>query len=576
MSKQQFRKIIDYGIFPIILLCYPLRHINQGIDLTDTGYSLYNFEVFQETEATWWVISTYLANFIGFTLQQLPTGNTLFGMNLMTSLLVSATSLIAYFLLKEQIPAYIVFIGEVIAISLCWCPTVILYNYLTYFFVTLGIFFLYHGLIKDKIWCYILAGCMLGINVMVRFPNLVEASLILSVWYYGCLKRKKTIVIVRETGWCVLGYLIGFSLGFFLILIRFGITDFLNMLQELSELGSVSSGSEYSVLSMALIPFMLYLENIKWIIFMIIPTYLGILYFRVWKGKYNRINQALYIVGVIILFRWFYGKGLFNVQYQTYDAILRLGMLFIMLSFAFFAWCLVSKKVMKEQKLGASMAIILLIITPLGSNNNIYPILNNLFLIAPTIICMCYLLIRYSHINFAIQGMLAGFLILFLVQSILFGQAFVFRGSTEYSKRDTEVTLIPKLEGMYTDVVRANAIEELYEFLEVEEQLGSNLLTFGHLPALHYYFGMSTYLTSAWIDLDSYTDEMLESAVDSRSSADLEELVIIVDLDTADKIEEGYVEEQMNMQYKYSVIVALINGQQYKQQMKNELFAVYY
>ncbi|MFI3199922.1 MAG: hypothetical protein R3Y54_00165 [Eubacteriales bacterium] len=581
MSKKQWKKIVEYGFFPLFLVVYPFRHINQGVDLTDTGYSLYNYEMFQEVEASWWVIATYLSNWIGDLLQQTPMGDTLLGMNVCSALLISSTALIAYFLLKEQIPAHLVWLGELLAISLCWCPTVILYNYVTYFLVTLGIFFLYHGLTRGHNWCYLVSGCCLGLNVFVRFPNLVESILILCVWYYGCLTRKTTKKIIQDTGWCVLGYILGIMLGVLPILLRFGMDDIVSTIQELSQLGSATGGSDYSIVTMALIPFVIYLQNLKWVVYMAIPTCFGVVYFRFWKRKeqflkYCWIQKALYMIGVLVLFRWFYGQGLFNIQYQTYDSMLRLGIIFIMLSFTFLSWCLVSKKVTKEQKLGASMGLLLLIITPFGSNNNIYPILNNLFLIAPIMICMCYLLIRYSTISFAVQGMLAGFIFLFFIQSLLFGHFFVFRGSSEYLLRDTRITTIPRLQGMYTDEIRANSIEELYEFLKEQERLDAELVTLGNLPALHYYFGMSAYLTTAWIDLDSYSNIMFLQDMDMRRrNEETDDFVLIVDISMVDMIEYGQIEET-SQAFKYREIVALIEEKEYQEQMKNELFAVYY
>lgn len=35
-------------------------------------------------------------------------------------------------------PAWMAFAGEIIAISFCWCPSTILYNYLTYFLFLAG------------------------------------------------------------------------------------------------------------------------------------------------------------------------------------------------------------------------------------------------------------------------------------------------------------------------------------------------------------------------------------------------------------------------------------------------------
>ena len=111
-------------IFPFILLIYPLIKINQGIDVSDTTYSLSNYLYFQRLEGTW-VISTYLSNVLGWLLTKLPWGTTLLGMNLYTGLIVSGLAVSVYFFMCKWMPAWIVFVGEIIAIGFLWIPTVI-------------------------------------------------------------------------------------------------------------------------------------------------------------------------------------------------------------------------------------------------------------------------------------------------------------------------------------------------------------------------------------------------------------------------------------------------------------------
>ena len=131
------RRIVEKVIFPAVLLIYPLLLIHQGIDVSDTTYSLGYYRFMGEMDMTW-VLATYLANVAGAFLLKLPMGNTLLGMNFYTGLLVSAIALVCYYALSRWMPSLIVFLGEVTALSLCWCPTTILYNYLTYFFFAAG------------------------------------------------------------------------------------------------------------------------------------------------------------------------------------------------------------------------------------------------------------------------------------------------------------------------------------------------------------------------------------------------------------------------------------------------------
>ena len=158
-------------VFPILLFLYPLLWMNQGIDVSDPMYSLTNFRFFPQMEGSW-ALATYLANVTGWLLMKLPFGGTLLGMNFYTRLIISAMALLSYYFLKGKMPAWIAFAGEIMAVSFCWCPTTILYNYLTYFLFLAVCILLYRGLIWNRRSLLVWAGVCLGLNVMVRTPNI--------------------------------------------------------------------------------------------------------------------------------------------------------------------------------------------------------------------------------------------------------------------------------------------------------------------------------------------------------------------------------------------------------------------
>ncbi len=178
------------NLFIVILAFYPLRHIGQGIDLWDTGYNYANFQYMgTEHMGSMWMFSTYLANVAGNWLTKLPNADTLRGMNLYTGLFVSVLALAGYFFCtrKLKMPKGIVFVGEMAAISLCWCPTALLYNYLTYVLFLSSYILLYLGLTKEKKGFLAGAGVLLGANVLVRFSNLPEMGMIVAVWAYDVI-----------------------------------------------------------------------------------------------------------------------------------------------------------------------------------------------------------------------------------------------------------------------------------------------------------------------------------------------------------------------------------------------------
>ena len=79
-------------LFPVILILFPLLKVNQGIDLTDTAYSLGNYAFFGENTVLWTLL-TFLSNVLGFFFTKLPFGGTMLGMKVYSSLLISAMAL---------------------------------------------------------------------------------------------------------------------------------------------------------------------------------------------------------------------------------------------------------------------------------------------------------------------------------------------------------------------------------------------------------------------------------------------------------------------------------------------------
>ena len=171
----KIQKLFPKIIFPIILFIYPLYGFNLGADLSDTTYSLGNYMYFDSMTGSW-KYATFLSNLLGAGLLKLA-GNKMILMTFLCGMVISATALAAYLVLSKIYNPAMVFIGEIIAICMTWCPNVILYNYLTYLLLTLAALVLYKAILADSKKLYILAGAILGLNVFVRVSNLLKLFL---------------------------------------------------------------------------------------------------------------------------------------------------------------------------------------------------------------------------------------------------------------------------------------------------------------------------------------------------------------------------------------------------------------
>lgn len=518
-NKKMLLSILYNIVFPLVLLLYPLVKSGIGVDYMDSMYSPGNFVFFSEMEGTW-VIATYLSNVVGFLLTKLPGAGTYLGLRIYTNLFVSALALISYFWLKNRIKinAWIVAIGELIAIGFCWCPTTILYNYLTYLFMLLSLICLYEGLTQDKKNLLVLAGVFLGANLLVRFPNVIEVGFIVAVWLYGFLKKKKFVKVVQDTLWCILGYFacVGVLMG--IIIISYGMNAYVDMIASLFSM--TDSASSYKPIEMILAIVREYLNGLKWPVGMAIYVLIVSLMFQIMKGRLIWAKKLATVLGIIVLFRWYYGQGMFNVNYHTYPSMFQWATCLLILAICVFTVTFFNKNADVNNKLLCIVLLLVIAITPIGSNNNIYPSMNNLFLVAPVAIYGLYnivLKLRDYNWSFPTQAMIAAVVLAVLIQSIGFGTVFVFRGAREGEKRDTKIENNDILKGMYTNSEKAEAIEELTQYWETNILAGMDggnipkLLLFGHIPGVSYFLNAPCAIPHSWPDLASYAYSTFEN-----------------------------------------------------------------
>lgn len=533
--------VLQNVIFPLILLVFPLLKANQGIDLTDTGYSLGNYRFFSPDGGVW-VLLTFLSNAVGAFLSRLPFGGTMLGMKIYTGLLVSVMALLGYRFFKTKMPAWIAFAGELAAIGFCWCPTVILYNYLTYFFFLLGAILLFRGLAGGRNSCLLLAGVVLGMNTLVRFPNnILEAGLIFALWYYGWLKRKPARQIAGETGLCIAGYLASFAVMIGIVSIFYGSMALHDMVMGVFNISG--NASDYTLGEMLLAILSAYGHGLRWMLYMFLCVLPGIPFLIIWEGKYIRLRKVVYCICIPVLFLVLGKWGMYNFKYYQKESALQWGAVFLLLSLMVTVWMLFTGMLDDEWRLIGCIALIMILITPLGSNNHIWPVLNNLFFISPVIFWMIYRFVRWGRTYldvtkkvplFPAKAMCAGILAAFFVQAIGIGFGYVFLDGELGEPRIFRVGENRVLEGMRTSALNGEVLEEITVFmLENRSEYGQKeLVLYGNIPGLSYYLDMPPAIYTTWADLDSnpyerLCEELLSITQNRGSNAEERPLVVI-------------------------------------------------
>ena len=537
---QSQRRLWDF-LFVAVLVLYPLRHIAWGLDLWDTGYGYANFEYMGTQHMdSMWLFSTYLTTAIGHFLSLLPGAKTLIGMNFYTGLSISLLAVLGYYFCTKvlKIPAWLTFLGEFTAVSFCWCPTGSFYNYVTYVFFLISVICLYLGLSRGKGGWLFAAGVALGCNVLARFSNLPEAAMIVAVWAYGITRkkaagRKLRKKLLQDTGMCLAGYLTALLVLFGYIQIRYGMDEYVRGIQRLFSMTEVAT--DYTAASMILGMFDWYLQNLYWelrmCVFLIAGMIaVGFLEFAAacvrdsYAGK-DMIKKALRIlewvvsaVLAVIMVFWLYRQGFCAMEYTNYGAIIWPGVTFLTLTLLVTLWRIFTPSAPGEEKLLSGLIFLIVLITSLGSNNKLYPSMNNLFLALPYMYWQFYRFCKYAG-SFRWKRMtispipakclFGGFFLLFFIQVGLFGRSFVFAEGTGVQELSAQVTNNETLKGVWMSEERAGWMQEISEYVNTEELAGKDVLLYGQIPALSYYLQMPAAF-NPWPDLDSYQIAQME------------------------------------------------------------------
>lgn len=621
------------GLFVVILAFYPLRHVTWGLDLWDTGYNYANF-TYMGTEHMdpMWLFSTYLSNVVGNLLTKLPNAGSLVGMNVYTGLFVSLLALMGYWFCtrKLKMQPWLVFLGEMIAVSLCWCPTALLYNYVTYVLFLGCVILLYLGLTEERKGCLIGAGVCLGANVLVRFSNLPEMAMIFAVWAYDfiCAREEKRGKKYRaasaeksatkdvagqgagfwkrtvgHTGWCLLGYVASLVALLGYIHIRYGIGEYIAGITRLFSM--TDNATDYKATSMVMKMIYTYVENLYWVLRIGVIAVVGmmvaaLLAFVKQKALKNAtvagiFTFAIYAWGVMLgaaMLFWLYRSGKFcSFEFYSYGAMLRPGILFLMLTMLIAAVRIFHPACGREEKLISGMVILVILLTSLGSNNGVYPSLNNLFVAAPYTLWESLRFIRYVGKKkiacviiepFPVKCILAAFLLMCFFQFGCFGAEFAFAEATGVQNVGAQVENNEILKNMKMSEEKAAWMTELTEYVKENELQGQEVILYGYIPSLSYYLQMPSAF-NPWSDLDSYSYEAMAEDMEALNG---ETPVIILENKCVEYLSGGrealetlQLEEKEIQKFlsdrKMILLAEFMENNHYELTFRNEKFAVY-
>jgi hypothetical protein len=202
---------------------------------------------------------------------------------------------------------------------------------------------------------------------------------------------------------------------------------------------------------------------------------------------------------------------MFGLDFAEFFSMYKWVTVYLLMVIILCIWALISKKPSEDLKLWSVFVLVTIFITPLGSNNGLYPIINNLFVVAPISVL---LLDEFCSNNlFAIKATITCVMICIFVSSLLFGINFVFHdyASTGSKRESISLKCDSAANGLLTTKEKKENLEALDSFLYDNGLNDKTLITFGDIPTLSYIFNMKSAIYTTWLDLDSNSLSRLET-----------------------------------------------------------------
>jgi hypothetical protein len=506
MLKQN--EIINQDNIPYFsLFIYPLLFIWQGLDVTDSGFFLSNYQLFFEDANIRSVHVAWLTNVIGGLWWNLFGNLGVIGFKLLWVLMIWIGFYLAYRLLKPYSSKLL--LGWALFITLLavtnrggnWFN----YNTMTSVLYMAGAWTLMEGLRQHSRNFLIASGFLLGISVFARLPNILAMSLAAIILIHGILNKSRLRTLINDLLIFSLGGLI--SLSVVLIAMEWLAHRHL-FIEEVQHLFSQAEKADYHHSSHAL----LYLFIKDHILAGIagIACSLALIGVSMLANKLFQPKSGLWWLSIFGL------AGLATVAFLLWHGFWRWtipGILYLVLIAYIFGFI----KQSIEYRILALIALGVLVLVPLGSGNGIHNAIHGmwialpivlLFFMQPTVTIRNW---KWSQESFNYARVLV--ITTLVLSSLVQAMSYTYRDS----KNRLEMTATvehPLLIGVLTTNERAKVMQELLDELKEYVKPGDFIFAYEEISLIHFLTQTRPYLYHTWPMLEHPTSfkKLLEKA----------------------------------------------------------------
>ena len=496
-----------FHIIVFLMVIYPLLFVRQGLDFTDMGFWLSNYNlIFTHPHQVVHGFLCYLSEIIGGVWLVLFGWAGVIGIKLGYVLVLYITIFCVYQVLKDffnKTHVVLMLFTALVFITKAFTNWVS-YNDLTALFYVLSGLFLYRSINdRRRVSCF-LAGFMIAACVFVRIPNILAVFLLLLPVYYDLRIKNFGRETFADYGFRGLGFLSGLAGVTGLMLLCGHLEIYINSLVDIFNRAS-SPGDNHSGAHLFEL-----LTNDSVATFkiggVILLFYLcGILVCFLFRFINGNILRALLGIAAGSLCYYFAPeiKPVFKTWFE-FRVFEFTGVLYILL-LVFLLWSIFRRGREKEEFL-ILLSIFILLMVPLGSGNGIRNAVFGMWFAIPVAGC---LLFRIDNIRIANIAAVT----IILIYSVTTAWEYTYRDSSERMDMTFKVTH-PKLRGVLTTEKRAEAVQQLLDVLPEYVKKGDFLFAVENIPLLYYLTDTVPYFSSSWPLSLGYSDDKFKIALE--------------------------------------------------------------
>lgn len=560
-NKDRLIKIVFYCLV-VVTIFWNIPFLNKGIDMDDSAnsLSLYRY-VFDDTNRLGGG-STLLTNIIGGIFYQLGGDYRVLLLNTLNLFSYLLTGGVLYHVLKRRkydiLLVLCVFLGTLYS---CSWTRMLNYNSISMLFQAFALALIICGLKNRKFICCFGAGLILGLNIFIRLPNVLQACFgVVYLWQFGVLEKdwKSAFKSFFSYGF---GGMLGLIAASFVVIKMMGVEKYINIFVSTASTAT-QKDSRHGLSHMA----DLFGEGIKnglktWLPWLVLLGFCLITWCICLRYKTKWTNLCYTLIIVVICGISWYTSNRYDVL--KLPVMLEFGGIIgtFTIGIALFFTCFFYKR----DKFLSSLALLLLLsesVLTFGTDNGWY--LQVIFMIFPLMASSIFLTSIDHKIGKTAGAFILSFMLVLVAnRGIKYGTEYVFRDDS-IDELKYSVSL-PGYKLMKTSKHRAKVLNSLEQQLVLYAKKDKELLALGNASICYAIADATSYVNSAWPDLEGLTLETFSGKIEQKISEGNMPIVVFVDM--------GY-NQPFDLE-KYEYVQNMLVLYEYNMQYKNDNLTVY-